>query len=118
MSSSPITADQLRALRDQRKVADLRSTVELITKEYVIPAAQAGKKSVLIGEGKYTRGHVSYGILFPPSLPELIAALRVKFPDIHVDEVTQTTILRNGLFDKTSYVLIDWSVAPEPPANV
>lgn len=109
-----ITAEQLRSLHEIRKQADLRNTVNLIAEEYVIAAAQSGHTSVLVKQDSYQdRIHqIKYFVVNRPSLPDLVEALRLKFPDVIVEPGSQTTILVNGIFVKKHHILIDWSLTP------
>jgi len=111
MSSPIITAQQLRALHEERKQHDLRTAVKLITNEYVIPAAEAGQTSVLIKQDSYqSRYHLmKYPILNTPPLHELVELLKAKFPDIHLVVGSETTIRQDGIFEKKSHILMDWS---------
>jgi hypothetical protein len=114
--SSIITAEHLRSLREKRRRHDLDQTVDLITQEYVIPAAQKGETSVLIKQHSYqSRHHIGYPIVIFPSLPNLVEALQARFPDTIITVGSTTTILQNGVFDKNDHILMDWS-APLPPA--
>jgi hypothetical protein len=118
MSSSVITAQQLRALREERRKSDLRNTVNMIANEYVIPAAESGKTSVLVKEEAYNSKYprIGYNIASPPPFADLVEALRSKFPDIVVAAGSDTTINQSGIFVKKTHILFDWSIPPEPPA--
>jgi hypothetical protein len=101
-----ITSEQLRNYQQLRKEKDLRRTVEHIVNVFVIPAAEAGETRVIISENKYP--HL-LPVKFPPSFALLFEALQVKFPDVSVTAGTQTTICDNGIFEKKTHIVMDWS---------
>jgi hypothetical protein len=116
--SSIITAEQLRALREIRKQKDLQETVRMITNEYVIPTAEAGQTSILVKQDAYQSKYprIGYNIHAPPHFSDLVEALRAKFPNVTIVEGSNTDICENGVFEKKTHILFDWSIPPEPPA--
>ena len=102
----PLTVSQLRNYQQLRKEKDLRRTVEHIVNVFVIPAAEAGETRVIISENKYP--HL-LPVKFPPSFALLFEALQAKFPDVSVTAGSQTTVRDNGIFEKKTHIVIDWS---------
>lgn len=102
----PITSEQLRNYPRLRREKDLHRTLEHIVNVFVIPAAEAGETRVLISDNKYP--HL-LSVRYPPSFQALLEALQAKFPDIYVNAGTQTTIRDNGVFEKKTHIVIDWT---------
>lgn len=113
------TAQKLRSLHEERKKADLINTVNLITKEYVLPAAESGKTSVLVSQDAYQPKYppIGYRIVTPPPFEDLLEGLRLMFPDILIVPGSDTTVNEAGIFVKKTHIFFDWSIAPEPPAG-
>jgi hypothetical protein len=113
--SSIITAEHLRSLHAKRKHFDLDQTIDLITQEYVIPAAEAGETSILLNRESYpSKYHLGYNIKYQPSLPDVVNALEQRFPDVFITVISNTTIRDDGVFEKNSRILMDWSVKETP----
>lgn len=102
-------------LHEQRKQKDLRLTVDLITQEFVVPAAEMGKTNILIKHDSYYP-RMGYPIQQCPQLPELVDALQRNFPDTLITIGSNTTVRNDGVFEKKSHIYMDWSIREAPVA--
>lgn len=105
---SVITAEHLRSLHQKRKMRDLDITVDLITQEFVVPAAEAGETSTLIKQDSY-HPRVGYPIKQRPALADLVNALHQRFPDTIITVGSETTVRDSGVFEKKEHIYMNWS---------
>lgn len=111
MFSNKLSRNDLKSLHDDRKSRDIAAVVERIAGNYVVPAAEKNSTRVTMSQPQYDgmlRTIAPYP-LYLPTLGELVAPLRTKFPGVDVNFTEELTDAGQGMYRKTQMLVIDWS---------